>query len=152
SGYETAPLGEVHSLPLARLARVQCEQDGRERRLRSRAVPLKVMVSLPRKALGSMAELNWEAPVKRLGVSAVVVIGVVLSSVVPASASTTWRVQAVPKPPGSTLLGECPARCGGTAPRSAFPPPTAIRTRWPSTGTAAPGPSSRSPSRPGRCR
>src|SRR5262249_57621955 len=140
SGYETAPLGEVHSLPLARLARVQCEQDGRERRLRSRAVPLKVMVSLPRKALGSMAELNWEAPVKRLGVSAVVVIGVVLSSVVPASASTAWRVQAVPKPPGSTLLGgvSCPVRGNctavgfSTAHGNPHPPPHHCpATHWP---------------------
>jgi hypothetical protein len=54
--------------------------------------------------------------VKRLAVSAVV-IGVVLSGAVPASASTAWRVQAVPKPPGSTLLQgvSCPVRGDCTA-------------------------------------
>ena len=92
------------------------------------------MVSLPRKALGNMAGLNWEAPVKRLGVSAVVVIGVVLSSVVPASASTAWRVQPVPKPPGSTLLGgvSCPVRgnCTAVGFSTAHGNPHALAEHW----------------------
>ena len=54
---------------------------------------------------------------KRLAVSAVVIIGAVLSGAVPASASTAWRIQPVPKPPGSTLLLEvsCPVRGDCTA-------------------------------------
>lgn len=56
-------------------------------------------------------------PVRRLVVSVVVVIGVVLSAAAPAGASTGWRVQAVPKPPGSTLLQgvSCPVRGDCTA-------------------------------------
>ena len=54
---------------------------------------------------------------RRLVASAAVVIGVVLSAALPASASTAWRVQSVPKPPGSTFLQgvSCPVRGDCTA-------------------------------------
>jgi hypothetical protein len=62
--------------------------------------------------LAKQAARGWEASVKPVMVSVVVVICAVLSGAVPASASTaSWRVQFVPKPPRtSTFLSavSCP--------------------------------------------
>src|SRR5260370_22477330 len=75
------------------------------------------MVRLPREAGGRRAGISWEAPVRRLVASTVMAVGVGLSAGVPASASTAWRVQPVPNPPGSTFLQgvSCPVRGDCTA-------------------------------------
>jgi hypothetical protein len=71
-----------------------------------------------RKAQGIQTALSREAVVTRVIASAAIAICAVLSGAAPANASTAWRVQRVPQPPGGIALLQgvsCPAKGNCTA-------------------------------------